>query len=114
MKRLLKSKRGMTLMEILVALSLLMIVIVGTTPVMLQAYDGLYTAGEYTQSVYNAKTEVEDQLATRSSTLNYKGFVVNFEGLGEVAKVNAKRAVSSLKNSLETLFTGAKVRIYIS
>ncbi len=114
MKRLLKSKRGMSLMEILVALSLLMIVIVGTTPVMLQAYDGLYTAGEYTQNVYNAKTEVEDQLATRSSTLNYKGFVVNFEGLGEVARVNAKRAVSSLKNSLETLFTGAKVRIYIS
>ena len=114
MKRLLKSKRGMTLMEILVALSLLMIIIVGTTPVMLQAYDGLYTAGEYTQNVYNAKTEVEDQLATRSSTINYKGFKVNFEGLGEVAKVNAKRAVSSLKNSLETLFTGAKVRIYIS
>lgn len=114
MKRLLKSKCGMSLMEILVALSLLMIVIVGTTPVMLQAYDGLYTAGEYTQNVYNAKTEVEDQLATRSSTINYKGFKVNFEGLGEVARVNAKRAVSSLKNSLETLFTGAKVRIYIS
>ena len=114
MKRLLKSKCGMSLMEILVALSLLMIVIVGTTPVMLQAYDGLYTAGEYTQNVYNAKTEVEDQLATRSSTLNYKGFKVNFEGLGEVAKVNAKRAVSSLKTSLETLFTGARVRIYIS
>ena len=49
MKKLLKSTRGMTLMEILVALSLLMIIIVGTTPVMLQAYDGLYTAGEYTQ-----------------------------------------------------------------
>ena len=114
MKRLLKSNRGMTLMEILVALSLLMIVIVGTTPIMLQAYEGLYTAGEYTQNVYNAKTEVEDQLATRSSVINYSGFQVNFENLGEVAKVNAKRAVSSLENSLETLFSGARVRIYIS
>ena len=114
MKKLLKSTRGMTLMEILVALSLLMIIIVGTTPVMLQAYNGLYTAGEYTQNVYNAKTEVEDQLATRGSIKNYTGFKVNFEGLGEVASVNAKRAVSSLKTSLETLFTGARVRIYIA
>ncbi len=114
MKRLLKSKCGMTLMEILVALSLLMIIIVGTTPIMLQAYNGLYTAGEYTQNVYNAKTEVEDQLATRSSIINYSGFQVNFENLGEVASVNAKRAVSSLKNSLEALFTNARVRIYIA
>ena len=49
MKRLFKDKRGMTLMEILVALSLLLIVIVGTTPVMLSAYDGLYLAGEKTK-----------------------------------------------------------------
>ena len=114
MKRLLKQNRGMTLMEILVALSLLMIIIVGTTPVMLQAYEGLYTAGEYTQKTYDAKTEIEDQLATRSSVINYSGFQVNFEGLGEVAKVNAKRAVSSLKTSLETLFTNARVRVYIA
>ena len=103
----------MTLMEILVALSLLMIIIVGTTPVMLQAYNGLYTAGEYTQKTYNAKTEIEDQLATRSSIKVYKNFVVNYKNLGEVAQINANRAVSSIAGSLETLFTGARAYVTI-
>ena len=67
MKRLFKDKRGMTLTELLVALTLLMIVIVGTTPVMLSAYSSLYTAGEKTQESYNAKSEIEDTLATRNS-----------------------------------------------
>lgn len=114
MKRLLKDKRGMTLMEIVVALTLLMIVIVGTTPVMLSAFDGLYKAGEKTQEVYDAKTEIEQNLATRSSSINYKGFLVNFNGLGQAVKINGNRAVSSLYNSLETIFTGAKARVYIA
>ncbi len=113
MKRLLKNNRGMTLMEILVALSLLMIVIVGTTPVMLQAYDGLYTAGEYTQDTYEAKSEIEEKLATRNTRAVYPGFTVNFNNLGEVATLNGRRAVSSLKGSLETLFTNARVRVAV-
>jgi len=103
----------MTLMEILVALSLLMIVIVGTTPVMLQAYDGLYTAGEYTQDTYEAKSEIEDKLATRNTRDVYPDFTVNFQNLGEVATLNARRAVSSIKGSLETLFTNARVRVAV-
>ena len=110
MKRLLKSKRGMSLMEILVALSLLMIIIVGTTPVMLQAYDGLYTAGEYTQDTYEAKSEIENKLATRNTRNVYPGFTVNFNNLGEVATLNGRRAVSSLKGSLNIWFWYAPVK----
>ena len=113
MKRLLKQKRGMTLMEILVALSLLMIIIVGTTPVMLQAYNSLYIAGEKTQETYEAKSEIEEMLATRNTRNVYPGFVVNFKNLGEVASLNGRRAVSSLYGSLETLFTNARVRVAI-
>lgn len=113
MKRLLKSKHGMTLMEILVALSLLMIIIVGTTPVMLQAYNGLYTAGEKTQETYEAKSDIEEMLATRNTRNVYPDFVVNFKNLGEVASLNGRRAVSSLYGSLETLFTNARVRVAI-
>ena len=114
MKRLLKQKNGMTLMEILVALTLLMIVIVGTTPVMLSAFDGLYTAGEFTQDTYEAKSEVEDKLATRNTKDIYNpGFQVNFQNIGVVANINARRAVSSLKGSLETLFSNGKVHIAI-
>lgn len=103
----------MTLMEILVALSLLMIVIVGTTPVMLSAYDSLYTAGEYTQDTYEAKSEIENKLATGNSRNVYPGFTVNFNNLGEVATLNGRRAVSSLKGSLESLFSNARVRVAI-
>lgn len=113
MKRLLKSKHGMTLMEILVALSLLLIIIVGTTPVMLQAYNSLYIAGEKTQETYEAKSEIEEMLATRNTRNVYPGFVVNFKNLGEVASLNGRRAVSSLYGSLETLFTNARVRVAI-
>ncbi|MBE6814590.1 MAG: type II secretion system protein [Ruminococcaceae bacterium] len=113
MKRLLKQKRGMTLMEILVALSLLLIIIVGTTPVMLQAYNGLYTAGEKTQETYEAKSDIEEMLATRNTRNVYPDFVVNFKNLGEVASLNGRRAVSSLYGSLETLFTNARVRVAI-
>ena len=114
MKRLLKNNLGMTLMEILVALTLLMIVIVGTTPVMLSAFDGLYTAGEFTQDTYEAKSEVEDKLATRNTKDIYNpGFQVNFQNIGEVANINARRAVSSLYGSLETLFSNGKVHIAI-
>lgn len=114
MKRLLKQNHGMTLMEILVALTLLMIVIVGTTPVMLSAFDGLYTAGEFTQDTYEAKSEVEDKLATRNTKDIYNpGFQVNFQNIGKVANINARRAVSSLYGSLETLFSNGKVHIAI-
>ncbi|MBE6752246.1 MAG: type II secretion system protein [Ruminococcaceae bacterium] len=113
MKRLLKEKRGMTLTELLVALTLLMVIILGTAPVMLNAYDGLYKAGEKTQDSYEAKSEIEDTLATRNSINIVENFKVNFEGLGEVAAINGKRAVSSLENSLETVFTGGRARVAI-
>ncbi len=113
MKRLLRDKRGMTLTELLVALTLLMIVVVGTTPVMLSSYDGLYQAGEKTQQSYNAKSEIEDTLATRNSINVVENFKVNFEGLGEVAAINGKRAVSSLENSLETVFAGGRAYVTI-
>ncbi|MBR3790051.1 MAG: prepilin-type N-terminal cleavage/methylation domain-containing protein, partial [Clostridia bacterium] len=113
MKRLFEDKRGMTLTELLVALTLLMIVIVGTTPVMLSAYSSLYTAGEKTQDSYNAKSEIADTLATRNSLNVVENFKVNFQGLGEVASINGKRAVSSLENSLETIFAGGRARVAI-
>ena len=113
MKKLLKNKRGMTLAEILVAITILMLVIVFTTPVMLSSYEGLYTAGEYTKETYDAKSEIEDQLATRNSINILEAFQVNFEGLGQVALVNGKRAVSSLYSSLETVFTGGQAYVTI-
>ena len=103
----------MTLTELLVALTLLMIVIVGTTPVMLSAYSSLYTAGEKTQESYNAKSEIEDTLATRNSTDIVENFKVNFAGLGQVFSVNGKRAVSSLENSLESVFMGGRAYVAI-
>ena len=68
MKRLLRDRRGMTLTEILVAITILMIVIVGVTPIMLSSYDSLYTAGEYTKDTYEAKSE----MLARNNTVSLK------------------------------------------
>ena len=111
--RFIKDKRGMTLMEIVVALTLLMLVIVFTTPVLLSSYGSLYTAGDYTKDTYEAKSEIEDTLATRNTLNVYENFKVNFESIGEIAEINGKRAVSSLYNSLETVFTGGRAHVAI-
>ncbi len=113
MKKLLRDKSGMTLTEIVVALTILMLVIVGSTPVLLSSYDSLYTAGEYTQETYEAKSEIEDILATRNTMDVYEQFKVNFKNLGEVAAINGKRAISSLYGSLETVFTGGRAHVAI-
>ncbi len=113
MKHFLKDKRGMSLMELVVALTLLALVIVGTTPIMLSSYEGLYNAGQFTKDTYEAKSEIEDSLAKRTSLDFYNGFKVNFQNLGEVATVNGKRAVSSLYGSLESLFVGGRAHVAI-
>ncbi len=111
--KLIKDTHGMSLMELVVALTLLALVIVGTTPIMLSSYEGLYTAGEYTKETYDAKSEIEDTLAKRTSLDVYNGFKVNFQNLGEVATINGKRAVSSLYGSLESLFVGGRAHLTI-
>ena len=112
LKAFLKQKTGMTFVEILVAMSVLMLVIVSFTPMLLHSYDSLYTAGEINEKTYDAKSTVEEGLATRSSTDILYNIQTNFKNIGKVADVNLRRAVSAtgsdLKDGIESLFYGGK------
>lgn len=112
LKAFLKQKTGMTFVEILVAMSVLMLVIVSFTPMLLHSYDSLYTAGEINEKTYDAKSTVEEGLATRSSTDIIYNIQTNFKNIGKVADVNLRRAVSAtgsdLRDGIESLFYGGK------
>ena len=52
MKKRLFNKRGMTYVELLVALALLALIVVSFTPMLVSSYETLYKAGEKTEEVY--------------------------------------------------------------
>ncbi len=60
-----RKRKGMTYVELLVALSLLALVVVIFTPVLLLSYTKLGNAGEITSKMYGNKTVIEERLAVR-------------------------------------------------
>lgn len=117
LKAFLKQKTGMTFVEILVAMSVLMLVIVSFTPMLLHSYDSLYTAGEINEKTYDTKSTVEEGLAARSSTDILYNIQTNFKNIGKVTDVNLRRAVSAtgsdLRDGIESLFYGGKATVKI-
>lgn len=110
------NKRGLTYVELLVALALLALIVVSFTPMLLSSYDALYKAGERTEEVYNSQQQMEEGLAVRSSTdiaqlsMTFKR---NTEIVFENINVAGRKIVSSLQQGLETMFYGVRARIDI-
>lgn len=116
MKKRIFNKRGMTYVEMLVALAVLALIVVSFTPMLLYSYETLYEAGVKTENVYNSKQEIEEGLAVRNSTrVGNVGmtFVMNTEKLFENINVSGRKVVSSLQDKLETIFYGARARVDI-
>lgn len=116
MKKRISNKRGMTYVEMLVALALLALIVVCFTPMLLSSYDALYEAGVKTEEVYNSKQEIEEGLAVRSSTKEGTvqmtfTFTTNAEKLFENMNVNGRKVISTLQDKLETIFYGVRARI---
>ena len=111
MKKLLRDKSGMTLTEIVVALTILMLVIVGSTPVLLSSYDSLYTAGEYTQDTYEAKQklyEIKDMLGGRSFAQINKSVIVNINCVKSIQAEFSGNYRIKLKSRKESLTISRK------
>lgn len=114
MKKRFFNKKGMTYVELLVALALLALIVVSFTPMLLSSYESLYEAGVKTETVYNSQQEMEEGLAVRSSTKNGAipmTFTMNAEKVFENMNVNGRKVVSSLQDKLETIFYGVRARI---
>lgn len=67
LKSKLSSDKGMTLVEVLVAMSILMLIIFTFTPLFANYYKNIYQAGETTKNTYNKASLIERLLANRDS-----------------------------------------------
>ncbi len=112
---MLKSKKGMTMVELLVALSLLMLIIMSFTPMLLKSYETLYKAGEKTEETYNVKSKIEEKLSIRENdplVNNGAGITVKFRALSNALSVQARRIASTVPG-LETLYGLGKAQLRI-
>ncbi len=116
LKKIIKSRLGMTYVELLTALALLSLIVVSFTPMLLSSYETLYDAGERTEAVYNSQKEIEGGLAARTSINQYSMDLrldLNGSALMEQLSVTGRRIVSSMNVGLETIFYGSRVRVDI-
>lgn len=107
----LNNKKGMTYVELLCALSLLVLIVVMFSPMLLSSYESLYTAGEKTNTVYGGKKEIEKGLTFRGQHDDLaEGMEVNFKTFSTVVLIKAKQVVTSMEG-LETLYSDEKGKV---
>ncbi len=113
LKNRLKSKSGLTYVEILVALVVLSIIVVTFSPMLMMAYQTVFKAGEYNVSTYYSKTLMEQELSMRTSDEDpIEGFIVRFKNMADNISTNGKRILGTLPG-LETLFSGGVVKVTV-
>ena len=110
------NKRGMTYVEMLVALVLLSLIVVSFTPMLLSSYETIYNAGEKIQDNYGSREEIEEGLARRDSStivdMNLD-LRVNANALFDQISVNGHKVVSTFANVFETVFGQVRPRVEI-
>ncbi|NMP37874.1 MAG: hypothetical protein GX051_07085 [Clostridiales bacterium] len=113
LKKRLKSKSGLTYIEILVALVVLSIIVITFSPMLMLAYKNVFAAGELNINTYNSKTFMEQELSMRTNDEDpLEGFIVRFKNLANNISTNGKRILSTVPG-LETVFSGGVVKVTI-
>ncbi len=122
-KYLFKNKQGMTLVELLVAMTLFMVIAMAFTPMLISSYNNIYKAGEKHEEVYAAQTGVERELSRRtqydviSSFGDFKLLNKNGGKIANAIDVSLRKATygltSKIGNSIQSLFYKGKGRIEI-
>lgn len=113
-----KNKLGMTYVELLVALTLLMVVLMAFTPMLISSYNNIAKAGIVQEEVYSAQNGIEAKLSERTNRqgiiydYGVKLFNKNMAAIGDAININLRRATHGLTdkigNSLESLFYKGK------
>ena len=114
MRKYIKNKKGMTLVELIVALSLLMLIVFVFSPMLLSSYSTIYEAGAREEAAYNAKSDIETHLAVRTARDQYNNFVIQLQknavNVVDAISVQGKRITT---NVLETIFYNGKPHLKI-
>ena len=106
-----RNNKGMTYIELLVALSLLVLIVTMFSPMLLNAYDTIYRAGEITSDAFDAREKIEQGLSLRQSSTQVN-VITNFEKFSGAINVKARQVLSAV-NGLEALYTGVKARLLV-
>lgn len=89
-----RNQKGMTLVEILVAMGLMVMVVFCFTPFMLSSLQNVQVAGDQREKVYQEKGDMEEQLAEgidyTDSSLSFSDVGIKFEQGTNTATVAAK------------------------
>ncbi len=101
-----KNNGGMTYVELLVALSLLVLIVTMFSPMLLSSYDRIYRAGEITSDAFDSRFAIEDGLASREDH-TILPLTTNFKVLTNTINVKMRQVISATSN-LETLYSGGK------
>lgn len=96
------SKKGMTYVEVLVALSILALIVVVFTPILMYSYEKLYTAGDINIKTYEVKSYIEESLAVRSNNPKVRT-KFGLQGLSEQLDIVMHRITSAV-DGLETMY----------
>lgn len=111
----LKSKAGMTYVELLVAFTLLVFIIMAFSPMLLKSYDWVYRAGERVSDTYEAKSELEKELSIREDdelVNNGNGIAVNMRKFTNQFAIQMRRVTTEV-NGLETIYGVGKAELRI-
>ncbi len=111
----LKSKAGMTYVELLVAFTLLVFILMAFSPMLLKSYNWVYQAGERVSDTYEAKSEIEKELSIREDdelVNNGNGIAVSMREFGNNFAIQMRRIETSV-NGLETIYGVGKAELRI-
>ena len=106
----------MTFVELLSALALLVLVITLFTPMLLDSYNNLYRAGELNEKTYDAKSNMETELAERDSNFisRYSFDIgIKIDNVAQTMFLNMRKAMESVQNGIQTVFYGGKGTIRV-
>lgn len=106
----------MTFVELLSALALLVLVITLFTPMLLDSYNNLYRAGELNEKTYDAKSNMETELAERDSSFisRYSFDIgIKIDNVAQTMFLNMRKAMESVQNGIQTVFYGGKGTIRV-
>lgn len=112
MKKFIKSRKGMTYVELLVAFSVLVLIVFVFSPMLLNAYTSLYNAGEMTIDTYNAKSKIEKGLSIREDDTILEDIGVSYKQFAANLYLNMRQVGDSISD-LETIYGVGGGRIQI-
>jgi prepilin-type N-terminal cleavage/methylation domain-containing protein len=101
-----KSKKGMTLIEIIISIAILGILAVSFLTLFVTGFSGITGAGNRSKAQYNVQTKIEEELNSSTSPAGTDTIIINF-----LNSTTDKIEVQGKIKAENTIFNGKKANI---